>query len=166
MPRALSIAAVVLLSTLILSCSDGDERRRSPTEPAPVTTAPVSLPGTWNGTMTVNRSGGGSTTCTLRLTVEDEGDPLLFTGDWTLQCPDGSRGTGFVALFAMPAPFYQVTISALQSGIQPTTVLDGCHWASVVPRQGRKLSGDWEKPNGACQGSTIQGGTLDLTKAE
>lgn len=165
MPRPLSIAILALLSALALSCSDGDERR-SPTEPSPVTTAPVSLPGTWNGTMTVNRSGGASTTCTLRLTVEDEGDPLLFIGDWTLQCPDGSRGTGIVALFAMPAPFYQVTISALQSGIQPNTVLDGCQWASVVPRQGRKLSGDWEKPNGGCPGSTIQGGKLDLTKAE
>ena len=96
MPRALSCASVALLSALVLSCSDGDERR-SPTEPAPVTTAPVSLPGTWNGTMTVNRSGGASTTCALTLTVDDDNDPLLFAGDWTLQCPDGSRGSGFSA---------------------------------------------------------------------
>jgi len=160
MPRVLSCAAVAL-SALVLSCSDGDERR-SPTEPAPVTTAPVSLPGTWNGTMTVNRSGGASTTCTLRLTVQDENDPLIFAGNWTLQCPDGSRGTELAVLFVLPDPFLQVNISALQS----SAVLDGCQWAGLVPRQGRKLSGDWQKPTGSCPGSTIQGGKLDLTKAE
>jgi hypothetical protein len=162
MPRVLSCAALAVLSTLVLSCSDGDNERRSPTEPTPVTTAPVSLPGTWNGTMTVNRSGGASTTCTLRLVVQDENDPLLFAGNWTLECPDGSRGTELVALFALPAPFLQVNISALQSA----NVLDGCQWASLVPREGRKLVGDWQKPNGSCPSSTIQGGKLDLTKAE
>jgi hypothetical protein len=159
MRRALSCAAVVFLSALVLSCG-GDNERRSPTEPPPVTTAPVTLPGNWAGTMTINRSSGPATTCNLSLTVHDEGDPLLFTGDWRLQCPDGSQGNGFAALFSLP--FSQVNISALRS----VTVLDGCHWASLVPRQGQKLTGEWQKPTGSCPDSAFQGGRLDLTKTE
>lgn len=162
MSRVLSCAAIAVLSALVFSC-DGDSKRRSPTEPAPPVTAPVSLPGEWAGTMTVSRSGGPAATCTLSLTVQDDGDPQIFTGNWTLRCPDGTQGTALVVAVSLPFSF------ASLSGFPSTTVLDGCSWGSLMPRQGRKLTGDWTKPSnpsGTCLASSIQGGTVDLTKVE
>jgi hypothetical protein len=152
------VCAVVLLAVLALSCSKGDGRS-SPTEPAPVTQA-TTLPGKWTGTMTVNRSDQSRVTCSLEVSLEDLGDPEVFLGTWSLQCPDRPRGGQQAVALTLPLGLVSL------SGFASTAALDGCSWGAVLPRQGKKLSGDWQKPSNACLTSTIQGGTLELTKAE
>jgi hypothetical protein len=114
--------------------------------------------------MTLNRTGQSRVTCSLEVVLDDDGDPEAFTGTWSLQCPDGSRGSE-LAVALLLSPLQVVTLNAFPS----QSVLDGCSWGGVYPRQGNRLTGDWAKASnatGACQASPIQGGTVDLTKAQ
>lgn len=162
MTRAPICAAVSVLSFLVLSCHGGSERS-SPTEPAPAPQPAVALPGKWTGTMVLNRSGQPRMTCSMEVELDDIDDPQFFFGDWTLQCPDGTGGSEQVVATLLPLQFVSLI------GFPSTRVLDGCPWSGVFPRQGKRLTGDWQKdsnPTGTCQASSIQGGTVDLTKAD
>ena len=99
--RSLVVASCVLL----LSACGGSGGKSSPTEPSPTPTAPVSLEGSWSGTVTLTTQ----VTCTLSLTLSnDAGD---FLGNWKAQCPDGKKGSGIAA--ANLLPFNQAVIFGL-----------------------------------------------------
>src|SRR4029077_17807160 len=86
------VSGVLLCAVLALACGKNYESNRSShTEPAPPTQT-ATLPRTWRGTMPLNLTGQPRVTCSLEVVLEDDGDPQVFFGDWSVQCPDGTRG--------------------------------------------------------------------------
>jgi hypothetical protein len=156
MSRTAFLSAIALFT---LACGGGGSSR-SPTEP-PSSGPPVSLLGTWTGSMQVQRQGGGSTSCTLTVT-HDEEDQGVFFGSSHVSCPGGAFENGLVN----SSPFLNqvlVVSLTLPATNNPKPALDGCGWVGQFSRSGDKLTGPWQ--GGGCNGSSIQGGQIELRKS-
>jgi hypothetical protein len=143
----LSRLAVVLLALLVPACS-GDSDGSSPTEP----TSPVSLEGSWSGSVTITSP--SRSTCTLSLALtRDEQD---YFGDWNGQC-DGTQGGGIAVVTTV------LGNQVLVVGLQGQPVFGGCGWSSLATRSGNRLRGDWSTPQN-CQTGPALRGQMELTK--
>jgi hypothetical protein len=149
-PRGLAAAPLILL---LVACG-GSGGGSSPTEPKPPT-EPVSLEGSWSGSVTINAPNPATCTLSLTLSRDVSGD----IGNWEAQCSDGKQGNGIA--FANLVPFNQVLIAGLLG--QP--VFGGCGWASLALRDGNRIRGDWNTPQN-CQTGPVLQGRMELTKKQ
>ncbi|HXU29863.1 MAG TPA: hypothetical protein VN851_04725 [Thermoanaerobaculia bacterium] len=143
--RRIGLAAVSL-ALMLWGCGGGS----SPSEPRQ--TPPVSLAGTWSGTVALTTP--NRVNCTISFAVVQDGQD--FFGDWEGRCPD-TQGSGVVVVSPLISNLVLVT------ALQGEPVFGGCGWSSFVTREGNRLRGDFNTPQN-CPGGPALAGQLDLTK--
>ena len=141
-----SILALFLLA--LGACGGGGS---SPTEPS----APVPLAGNWAGTITIT-SPAPTSTCSVRLNFFPDSQAAgFFDGNWHANC-SGQEGGSVVSL--APVLGNSSILLAL-----PGPELFRCGWSSLLTREGRRLTGNW---NTADNCALVQRGRIDLEKQD